>query len=138
MKDEKTLRYEYIAHQINREDGLVNYRLTWALTLNGFLFAALGFLGGKDVPNPSILSFFHWALPLTGIFISIAGFIGVVAAQIQIEYLTQQYEEMADTRWPRPFGDKKKTYSFYIGTVPSLMPPIVLCFVWVGLLCSWR
>jgi hypothetical protein len=39
--EEKRLRYEYIAHQIHREDSLVNFRLTWSLTLNGFIFAAL-------------------------------------------------------------------------------------------------
>lgn len=56
MKAEITLRYEYIAQQIAREDGLINYRLTWTLTLNGFLYAALGFLGAKEAPDESISS----------------------------------------------------------------------------------
>jgi hypothetical protein len=47
-KDEIRYRYECIAHQINREDGLFNNRLTWTLQLKGFLFVALA-LVGKDI-----------------------------------------------------------------------------------------
>lgn len=133
-KDEKTLRYEYIAHQINREDNLVNFRLTWALTLNGFLFAALGFLAGKEVPNKSLLAFFHWALPLTGTTVSLVGLLGVIAAQLQINHLAKQWRELVDGRWPRPFGGK---WSFLMGTLPSFVPPLVLSCVWVGLYYYW-
>ena len=59
VTDEKKQRYEFIAHQINREDELVNKRLTWILTLNGFLLASLGFLGGKEKPDLNLLDFFH-------------------------------------------------------------------------------
>jgi hypothetical protein len=133
-KDEKTRCYEYIAHQINREDGLVNFRLTWVLTLNGLLFATLGFLGGKQNLDPAILAFFSWALPFTGIVVSVAGVLGVVAAQMQIKYLTRWHKDLKDSRWPRPYGDEK--HAFFFGTLPSFAPPGILIFVWLGLLLT--
>lgn len=135
MNDEKKLQYDAIANQIDREDSLINYRLTWTLTLNGFLFATLGFFGSKDSPDPRVAEFFHFALPLTGFFISVAGFFGVLAAFIQIQYLTKQWQALADDRWPRPFGDKKHAY--VIGAIPSFLPPLVLILVWIGLFCVW-
>ena len=114
---------------------MINYRLTWTLTLNGFLFAALGLIGSKDLPDPRIVEFFHFALPATGFFISLAGLLGVLAAFIQINYLTEQWLTLADTRWPRPFGDKKHAY--IIGAIPSFLPPVVLILVWIGLFCVW-
>ena len=46
--DEKFRIYETIAKQIEREDGLINYRLSWMLQINGFLFAAIALLGGSE------------------------------------------------------------------------------------------
>jgi ABC-type dipeptide/oligopeptide/nickel transport system permease component len=131
---EKKQRYEFIAHQINREDSLVNNRLTWTLTLNGFLFTALGFLAGKEAPNQKILDFFHWALPLTGCAVTLAGFLGIVAAGIQIKYLTTEWKKLEDEQWVRPFGGNA---SYFLGGFPSYAPPLILMLVWVGLYLSW-
>ncbi len=103
MEDEKKNRYDIIAHQINREDSLINYRLTWTLTTNGFLFAALGFLSNKEPADQKIIELFHSALPVAGFFISLAGLLGVLAALIQMKYLTKLWSDLEDDRWPRPF-----------------------------------
>lgn len=134
--DVKKLQYDIIANQINREDELISKRLTWTLTINGFLFAALGFLAGKNQPHQAILELFQIALPLTGIAISVAGLLGVVAAYIQIQYLTEQWVSLDDPRWVRPFGDKK--HAFVLGFIPCISPPVVLIVVWTGLLWVWR
>jgi len=136
VPDEKKLCYDAISTQIAREDDLAGKRLTWIITINGFLFAALGFLAGGVKPDPAILSLFKFVLPVTGIAISVAGFFGVVAAYIQIHYLTKQWEILNDCRWPRPFGDKR--HSFLLGIIPSMFPPIVLLIVWIGLLAVWH
>lgn len=44
---EKRQYYEDLSKQIEREDGLVNTRMTWMITLQGFLFAALALIGNK-------------------------------------------------------------------------------------------
>ena len=137
-KDEKTVRYEFVAHQIDREDGLMHYRLTWALTMNGFLFAALGFLGAKDKPDPSMLAFFHGALPITGVIINSAALSGVRATHLQIEYLTGYWSKLEETRWPRPFGKRDHWFgSFALGTIPALAAPIALLVLRVWLARMW-
>lgn len=122
-------RYEYIAFQINREDTLVNFRLGWSLTLNGAMFAALWVLVGKPSSAGMLYRFADWLLPISGFLISLAALLGVYAAQRQIEYHTNEWRKLRDDRWPRPFGN---SLSFRIGTLPSLMPPLILTIAWVG------
>ena len=51
--DDIVKSYEYMSKQIEREDGLINTRITWMLTFEGFLFAALAIVAGKD-DDPNI------------------------------------------------------------------------------------
>lgn len=41
--------YERVRDYVQHEDDLINSRLTWSLTIHGFLFATLGILAGKAV-----------------------------------------------------------------------------------------
>ena len=127
--EQRKQRYEDLAHQINREDGLVNYRMTWTLQLNGFLFAALA-LVAKDLAGPMKL-FFEYALPLTGFVASAAGLLGVIAANRQLSYLTALWNETDQPHRPRPFGDP---HTFTLGRFPSYAPMLVLSSVWLVLL----
>ncbi|MCC6899732.1 MAG: hypothetical protein IT377_12200 [Polyangiaceae bacterium] len=124
--------YEYIAFQINREDGLINYRLTWTLQLNGFLFAALALIGEANKVDAAIRNLLVQVLPVTGIATNLAGLAGVVAANMAIRELKELWGHRQDTRFPRPFG---KPSAFLLGLLPSVLLPAVLVFVWVFALC---
>lgn len=126
--DQDQLRYEYIARQIEREDGLINYRLTWTLQLNGLLFAALALLGDKT--SHDLADFLRLRMPMAGAMVSFAGLLGIVAANLQLLYLTRLWKFQPQRGWPRPFGDK---LAYFLGTVPSLVTVIVLLFIWLGL-----
>jgi|CXWL01.1.fsa_nt_gi hypothetical protein len=117
--------YDYIAHQVNREDSLVNNRMGWVLQLNGFLFAALA-LAGKDMPL-HLSMFFQLAIPIVGLITSIAGFIGVRAAHRQLDYLKSLWSIQAFPDWPRPFGDPK---AFRLGSYAAFWPAATLCICW--------
>jgi hypothetical protein len=140
-KDENTQRYEYIAHQINREELLINNRLTWMLTLNGFLFATFALLLKSDpVTNSptwdSTIFLLRWGLPTLGIFISLAGLLGVIAAQLQIKWLCRQWHEhKLDERqlWVRPFGANGASE---LGKLACCLPPVALMLMWFGLLIT--
>jgi len=41
--------YSCLRSYVEHEDGLINYRLTWSLTVHGFLFATFGLLAAKVV-----------------------------------------------------------------------------------------
>lgn len=127
--DEAQSRYEYIAHQIDREDGLVNYRLTWTLQINGFLFAALALIGSEM--DDRVEALLLWTLPIAGMTISFAGVLGIVAANWAIWDLKTQWRDNPDSRWPQPFGG---TAAFWLGLVPSGLPPAILCLLWIYLL----
>lgn len=136
---QKEARYRYVAHQINREDGLVNYRLTWMLQINGFLFAALAALtvmDSKDSKNEILQSFVLCALPLTGFAVSFASLIGVIAAMFQLRYLVKFWEDdnkynMENLEWPRPFGN---WFTRKLGLAPKLVLPVILSCLWLILM----
>ena len=119
-------KYEYIATQIDREDQLINFRLTWTLTANGFLFAALAFVHSKDGSHKTGREFFQVALPILGFVFSVSGLLGVISAQIQELDLIQEWKNLQNSPWPRPYG------RFPFGGVPSLVVPIALTFLWVA------
>jgi hypothetical protein len=124
-------KYGYIATQLDREDQLINVRLTWILTSNGFLFAALAFVHGKektkgdDVPDTSAQKFFHRALPILGFVFSASGLIGVISSQLQERYLMHEWTCLRDPVWPRPYG------GFPFGGYPALAVPVALTIMWV-------
>jgi hypothetical protein len=121
--------YDSLACQIERENHLINHRLTWTLQLNGFLFTAVALLAGKTIEDPTLALLTHWMIPATGLCVSLAGCLGVLAAQWQIGYLIRHWQThlRSDLR-PRPFGDPRSTH--LVGALPSLLPTIVLSFVW--------
>lgn len=120
--------YEYIAFQINREDGLVNYRLTWMLQLNALLFAALALLSGTAPPSNSGLdSALERVIPIAGIITSLSCLLGVVAANIAIWDLKELWRS-GHYKWPRPFG---RPMAYCLGLVPSMLLPVVFVGAWV-------
>jgi hypothetical protein len=124
--DEKQAHYEYIAFQIDREDNLVNQRLTWTLQLNGFLFAALALIGSEM--DKKLHDVLLNVLPIAGFTVSFAGLLGVIAANLSMENLKSQWTSKKDVRWPRPFGNPT---AFTLGLAPSVALPLVLSGAWL-------
>jgi hypothetical protein len=101
----RTDLYDSLAVQIERENQLINHRLTWTLQLNGFLFTSIALLTGKTIEDPGLALLIRWLIPVTGLCVSLAGCLGVMAAQWQIGYLIRHWQKhlQSDLR-PRPFG----------------------------------
>lgn len=134
MPDERRVQYEYIAHQINREDSLANNRIGWALQLSGFLFAALAFVGNKDA-MPDLVRFFGVVIPLVGMTTSAAGVVGVCAAQRQIRYLKNLWSANEEhfEGWPRPFGEPSASL---LGIFSAIGPLGALTLCWSAILVN--
>ena len=73
--------YDAIAMQIERENSVINHRLTWTLQLNGFLFTAVSLLGGKVLDDAALRALVAIFVPMTGLVVSVSAFMGVLAAQ---------------------------------------------------------
>lgn len=109
--------YSKIAEQIEKEDGLVNQRLTWGASINGALFALLAVLF-KDFPfHASILVAIFGCV--IAIFLSIIAVLvcgatirGIVDARQQIANIRGTYRRWwqpqieQELHLPRPFLDK--------------------------------
>jgi hypothetical protein len=85
---------------IQHEDDLRNQRLGYLLTLNGFLFAALGFAWNARQARSLVL-----VLSIMGILIAVSSFVSMILSDAAIRYLRCRAPiryhdlEMALKRW---------------------------------------
>lgn len=124
-KNPVLVHYEFISDQIDREDKLINYRLTWTLQLSGFLFAAFALASKESFSE--YRDFFSLYIPILGALIGVAGLLGVLAANLQMNYLAKKWKQLPANDLPRPFGDKR---SYKLGTVPQYVFLVGLVVVW--------
>lgn len=129
-EEDKQNYYEYLAHQIEREDGLVNYRLTWMLTTQALLFAALALLAGKDT-DAEMREILASLLPWIGIVLCVIAFLGVTAANIAITDLKSEWEKLAYDKAPRPYG---RPLAHRLGLIPSFGLPLLFLGAWIYVL----
>ena len=89
--DDIVKSYEYMSKQIEREDGLINTRITWMLTFEGFLFAARAIVAGKD-DDPNIQFVLKYALPIVGSIIAFLAFLAIQAALTALKELKDRWD----------------------------------------------
>ena len=119
--------YEYLAHQIEREDSLINTRITWMLTFEGFLFAALALVANKENIGTAVYKVLKYALPLMGIAVGMLAFLGVQAALSALEVLKNRWDPEKFKGYPQPFGGPRP-HAF--GALYSQGLPLVVIVTW--------
>lgn len=82
-EDNRAELYARIVEQVSREDTLIDQRLTYTLTFQSILFAALAF-AARGAPDDEIRIVLTQIVPIFGIGTSFFGFMGVVAGFISI------------------------------------------------------
>ena len=127
--------YEYVAHQINREDGLVNSRLTWMLTFQGFLFASLALIGEREKVGQELYCALIYVLPFLGATIALLSYLSVEGALSAIKSLKNDWinkEEDLDIAgvFPRPFGQK---VPHTLAAIFIRLLPFSVTFAWIYL-----
>jgi hypothetical protein len=131
MCSEDTATYTRFRAQVEREDTLVNQRLSWLLTFEGFLFAAVAILANQD-SEPIIKTFLFWAIPLTGLGAAISVIFAVFAAHQSVESFRRDWcalpPEIKDQK-PSPFGGSH-IHIPLLG--PSFVIPIIVSMVWIS------
>jgi hypothetical protein len=106
----------HTAEQIDREDKLVSYRLTWFLAIEGFLFlsAANTIVGAAAVPPKSDHMPYRLVLvgtSVAGILMSAMALLAVAAAMRSIDRIKDRWKKIelakgiTDDWLVRPFGD---------------------------------
>lgn len=148
---------DYVKH----EDYLINSRLSWNLTIQGFLFATYGLslqklaeLLAKPMAEKSLeelayagikeLRILIFTLPCLGILASALVLLGVVAAARAIESLESQWklgahdnEQMGFARRLPDLTGGGAQGSHFLGLRAPMLIPVVVCLAWIALLCSY-
>ncbi|MBE9005078.1 hypothetical protein IQ259_08505 [Fortiea sp. LEGE XX443] len=123
--------YEYTVRQIEREQNLVNNRLSWMLTFQGFLFASIALVANKDT-EPSIRLVFRNVIPAIGIAVALLAFIGIHAAALSSNEIKAKWKQRAGFQdYPPTFGTSKISL---LGRITSYGIPTSVVLAWLLLL----
>lgn len=77
------LEYKFTLRHIEREENLINRRIAWMLTFQGFLFATIALLANKDV-DPFLRANLEALSAIAGLMVGVLAYIGVLAAYSSI------------------------------------------------------
>lgn len=123
---------ELIIGNLKREDGLVNSRLSWLMTTQGFLFASWGLVIGLNFKNNIVASS---VLACLGIFLCLAAITVIHISHGFIEKLKSKWKALEGEDEITPFGIDvfgAKSGWKYMGL--SYMLPFGCIVAWVALL----
>jgi len=116
---------ETVREMIFKEGEFINHRLTWLVTIQGLLFAALGFAWEKA---PELIS----PLGAVGIVVSITSFIGLLAARQAIKTLISEWKNKKPEDYVGPdvigYFNPYKVVEFFL---PWLILPMLFFMVWI-------
>ena len=121
--------YDSIAHQIEREDSLVNNRINWFLVSQGFFFAAAGLIIDSELEK-------CWKIFATrgiagiGIIMGVGVLFGVAGAEISLSRIKDHWKRIENeyaAYFPPPYG---KGCASKFGCVPRFLIPLVLVVAW--------
>lgn len=117
-------------HHLQTEHELINRRLTWLLTSQSILFAALAFVLGKDI-DAARQAVFLLVVPILALVISLSILIGVIMAIIAKFTIWKQYKK--EQNLPEyPLG--VRTWITRGALVPDMLIPLAFIIAWICLL----
>lgn len=130
--------YTSIWQNIQREDGNVNARIGWALSITSGQLAAIAFITPaafnpvSTLEGSLVIAGAVWLLSMIGIYFCYRTHIGVDAAHQQIDYLRSRYGKYADEFeqnmcLPKPFGHAAGNQP---GRKSSRVYPLALLTLW--------
>lgn len=125
-----------LAERISHEEALINSRLTWMLTFQGFLFASLA-LASDDSTNEALRDTLLQVIPLLGAVVAALALLGVIAAYLAIGQARLHFESEIGGDDRRDFGGKSdfggKTWARWLGRINSVGLPVVVLITWTFL-----
>jgi hypothetical protein len=124
MHDADTLR-----SMVQQETEQIHRRISWLGTLQGFLFASLGFSWGKNNSLTFIIC-------LLGLAIALLIFISIVAATLAMRRIRMVWLEKKPQEYKGPdiFGFFPDRAQFTQFTSPEILVPLAFAAAWVGVI----
>jgi hypothetical protein len=134
MKEEKfTIKelYELSIQQIEYEQELVNNRLSWMLTFQGFLFGSLAIVASSDTIQAARVTFKN-VIPSLGILVSVLAILGVYASSLSIDVVRRKWKKYPDvSQCPLDIGVGKASV---LARVTSYGIPSATILAWLLIL----
>lgn len=135
--DARNKYYDYFREEIKREDEILNHRIVWCVTFQGFLFSALALLLVFPWSSPDDIVVLRrlvlFGIGLTGQLVAVSGLIGVIASRHSAENAIAEWEKR-NAAWkiyidivPQSYG---RGDSFNLGRLYSLLMPNIFIIIW--------
>ncbi len=129
--------YDMYKEQLSREDNLINNRLSWMLTIQGLLFAALSILTKKNDGVQALFETLKTVIPIVGGISALSVFVTVIIAHVSLYYLHKEWLLHHRSIKPSPFGlQKEGGHHFWNMVSPSVLLPFALMVTWVYVNCK--
>ncbi len=133
--DEEQARV-HLGSQIAHEEALINHRMTWMLTIQGFLFATLAILARSDGSvtgdeSRRIMSVLFDAIPVLGFLIAFFAFLGMFAAYTSIDHHKKVSGKEVNKNYPGG-----NVMASVLGRIVSMSIPGTIALTW--LYFSWK
>jgi hypothetical protein len=120
--------YDDTARQIKREERLINDRLSWMLTFEGFLFAALALTA--NVSNAGVLrNNLKYTIPAIGFVVAMLTAVGIFGAYISINQIKRFWaNQKGSDRFPIAYGNRLASF---LGRTTGYGLPFAMMLTWV-------
>jgi hypothetical protein len=123
--------YDSIVRQIEREDELVNQRLTWLMQFEGLMFAGLGLVSRPDAEylTQTVMIVF----PVMGFLVALSAMGAIRDARKTASQLKQEYEKWEKKngrKWAKPFGGPASEYGWAFLLDYSRALPLLMVLAW--------
>lgn len=120
--------HQMVTAQVEREQVLINNRISWMLTFEGFLFAGLA-LAGDSKSTPEFRRAIKETFPLVGATVAVLTVFGVLAATLAIVNAKTFWKNLVGTAgFPTPHGSLTASI---LGRATSFGVPIAVAVAWV-------
>lgn len=135
--EESEKLYPIYRQYLVNEANLINARLTWLLTIQGFVFATYGLVVASQRPWVSwAVSVLRW-LPVFGAAVSLVALASILAARFAADEVFNKWKNL-------PHSDAFKAlmpeirggghpWAHGLGLVAPWLIPLALCAIWVAL-----
>lgn len=139
--------YETLRKEVEREDNITHQRITWLMTFQGFLIAAMTFLLSSPWPVPGehrgivfIRQAAIGAVGLTGLGLALVSRSGINASRHAIEQVIREWNavnkqlEIVPQKAPRAFGEGN---AYKWGSAYAKLLPFVFVILWIMYLVTY-
>jgi hypothetical protein len=89
--------YGFVCQHIEREETLIDHRISWMLTSQGFLFTGVAFLSSNTIGVQTRAQLVP-VLAAVGICISLLSLVGIFAAYLSITHIFQAWQARPEAK----------------------------------------